>query len=113
MNPLEVAREIFAGRSGVRWEEGEPGDAFLTIGDREDTSRWAIWKYLDGEMLAEARECGYTVEKYPNVVSMILTGDALNPPHTAKTDDEDLPYAMGDPRRAGLTNREWFYLGKL
>lgn len=104
----KVAREIFAGRSNVAWKDGEPGDAFLTFSD-DGFGTWAIWKYLDGELLRVAHSLGYS----GSVVSMILTGDRLNPPHTGKTDDNDLPYAMRRSSDSLFENVEWFYLGQL
>lgn len=93
----------------MNWHEAEPGDAFLCW----EADRWAIWKFLDGSQLALARKLGYTEEKYPRVVSMILTGDDLNPPATGKTDDNDPPYAMESPDHPMLQGVNWTYLGKL
>lgn len=95
------------------FSEGEPGDAFLCMGDQDEPTLWAIWKYLEGEQLALARELGYDETRYPRVVSMILTGDHLNPAYTGKTDENDPPYAMQSPDNPIFKDVQWTYLGRL
>jgi hypothetical protein len=79
----------------MRLRDGQPGDAFLCVGeDTWDRDRWVIWKLLDGDDLAYARALGY---KCRLVASLVIAGDDLNPAHSMRDTDDDSPKYLEDP----------------
>ena len=83
-------------------KNGQPGDYFLAAGQEGSTY---VWKILDGQDLADANECGY----HGRVAAIVAVWDGLNPPHSPKADENDLPYGMVslDKMPQALLQRQW------
>lgn len=96
--------EDFAAMSSV----ADPGESFLATGE---DGEWAVWRLLDGDDLALAREIGHISER---VVACVLLGggdrgDPFNPRGIGEP-----PYAMTDPAEMRQSKRtRWQRLGRI